>query len=185
MGNNASSMSIETRCEAQKDLERSMGMQIVPIKTLLTVSPSPIQFLAIGTFKNGEFHQIGNLSVETLLQAQVEPEKKNVYFPVSQRKCNFTVSLLEGWYTEELSPEQLNMLVFASDISLDKRLHGIKKNVYIVQKVYKSFNFLISDGINVIRHKDPNTPQMYGYKLKKYTIDKNGHFKYGDSQLVY
>jgi hypothetical protein len=193
MGNANSLVQKDNRCEGQIIVEKNMSLQIVVPTTISSthyVLPD-FQVLAIGNFENGKFTQIANLTVSSLLQSQnsdetrpeIDIEEKTSQITMSYQTGNFKIVISDKWNSSEIYPSQLNKLIF--DVTINKQRYGIKNYVYIVQKVYKCTNFLISDGTKVIRHNDPNEQKMYGYALKRYKIDRKGNFKFTKFQKVF
>jgi hypothetical protein len=175
----------DKRSQSHKSIEKSMDMQLcIPHKEFCV--PPDIKILSIGHFRGGEFQPIANLTVNSLLHANLEIHQRTSPIKsmkeITRNNERSMVVLDEETVIYEVYPYDLNLMM--NEKTIDRRLYEIDNELYIVHAVYKSTGFKIIDqdltnsqNSGYIEYNQPNIPKVYGYRLMRYKVTSNGTIK--------
>lgn len=181
MGNSHSSKKFDPRPRAQREVENSLGVQLMIPYTL---SGPQVKILAVGTMTRGEFNQTADLNVNNLFHPfdAIVPELIDKGMRIHQEQTDnpsCIVHIWEGWTTQEVELFELNKAIVGK--SIDKRMYGFTNELYVVRAVHSATNFgLVCGNLgcdytgDVDEDGHPKEPKVWGYQLVKYNIDSKG-----------
>lgn len=172
----ASSSVHDPRPLAQRNLEKSVGVQLMIPYTVL--GPR-VEILAVGRFEGGEFHQTADLNVNNLFKLddvlEPEVEERQLTFSQSTTDGNHKsiVNVKENWKIQKVELLRLNKTIIGKKVN--KRMYGFEKDLYVVRAIHTASKFGVAcDNRGIDYTEGGDEPRVWGYQLVKYRINSAG-----------